>query len=349
MIDYSMPIRILSEQDLIDAKCFDMKFALSIVEDAFVKYANDDVIFPDKVSVVFDQETQARINCLPAAIKSEKIYGMKWVSVFPQNPHQKGKANLTAVYILSELESGYPIAFMEGSFCSNIRTAAVGGVAAKYLARQDSKVIGFIGAGEQAKSHLLAMKAACPSINKCYVASRTTASEDNFVKQMICFCPEVEFVTCTNNYRMAVENADIIVTAISGQEKILQAEWVKDNAFYCHVAGLEDDFSVPKKASKIVCDSWEAVKHRTQTISQMYQLGLLKDADIYADLHEIITQKKLARETANEFIYFNSVGMSFVDTLLAYRMYQKCVGCGKGTVMTLKDKSMFDMSDGRGK
>lgn len=342
MVDYSMPIRILSEQNLIDAKCFDMDFALSVVEEAFIKYANHDVIFPDKVSVVFDQATQDRINCLPAAIKSEKVYGMKWVSVFPQNPHQKGKANLTAVYVLSELESGYPIAFMEGSLCSNIRTAAVGGVAAKYLAKKDSKVIGFIGAGEQAKSHLLAMKAACPSIEECYVSSRTNESEDNFVKQMSRFCPDITFIKCEGNYKRAAENADIIVTAISGQEKILQAEWVKKGAFYCHVAGLEDDFAVPKKASKIVCDSWEVVKHRTQTISQMYQAGLLKDTDIYADLHEIITRKKKPRETADEFIYFNSVGMSFVDTLLAYRMYQKCVEHGTGTVMNLKEKSMFD-------
>ncbi len=343
MVDYSMPIRILSEQDLIDAKCFDMNFALSIVEDAFIKYANDDVIFPDKVSVVFNQKTQDRINCLPAAIKSEKIYGMKWVSVFPQNPYQKGKANLTAVYILSELESGYPIAFMEGSLCSNMRTAAVGGVAAKYLARKDSKTIGFIGAGEQAKAHLLAMKAACPTIEKCYVASRTVSSEDKFVEQMSRFCPDVIFEKCTSDYKKAAGNADVIVTAISGQEKILQADWVKKGAFYCHVAGLEDDYAVPQKASKIVCDNWEVVKHRTQTISQMYQAGLLKDSHIYADLHEIISKKKKARETSDEFIYFNSVGMSFVDILLAYRMYQKCIQNDKGYDVILKEKSMFDL------
>lgn len=343
MIDYSMPIRILTEQDLIDAKCFDMNFALSVAEEAFVRYAEGDVIFPDKVSVVFDQETQDRINCLPAAIKSEKVYGMKWVSVFPQNPHEKGKANLTAVYILSELESGYPIAFMEGSLCSNMRTAAVGGIAAKYLARKDSEVIGFIGAGEQAKSHLLAIKAACPTIKKCYVASRTSSSEERFVSQMQKFCPDVTFEQCSSDYKKAVECADVIVTAISGQEKILQADWIKKGAFYCHVAGLEDDFAVPQKADKIVCDSWSVVKHRTQTISQMYQAGLLKDDDIYADLHEIITKRKRARETEDEFIYFNSVGMSFVDTLLAYRMYQKCWDAGIGKIVTLKEKSMFDL------
>lgn len=343
MVDYSMPVRILTEQDLINAKCFDMDFAFSVAEDAFIKYAEGDVIFPDKVSVVFDQKTQDRINCLPAAIKSEKVYGMKWVSVFPQNPHQKGKANLTAVYILSELESGYPIAFMEGSLCSNMRTAAVGGIAAKYLVKKDSEVIGFIGAGEQAKSHLMAMKAACSTIKKCYVASRTEASENLFVEQMSRFYPDIIFEKCKSDYKKAVECADIIVTAISGQEKILQADWVKKGAFYCHVAGLEDDFSVPKKADKIVCDSWQVVKHRTQTISQMYQLGLLNDDDIYADLHEIVTKKKNARETEDEFIYFNSVGMSFVDTLLAYRMYQKCVDAEKGKIINLKEKSMFDL------
>lgn len=342
MLDYSMPVRVLSEQDLLDAGCFDMDFALSVAQDAFIKYAQGDVIFPEKVSVVFDQVTQNRINCLPAAIKSEKVYGMKWVSVFPGNPHKLGKANLTAVYILSELESGYPIAFMEGSLCSNLRTAAVGGLAAKYLARSDAKVIGFIGAGEQAKAHLLAMKAACPALQKCYVASRTTSSEDLFVTQMRRFCPGMIFEKCSGDHKKAVAQADIIVTAISGQEKILQAEWIKDGAFYCHVAGLEDDFSVAQKAGKIVCDNWEAVKHRTQTISQMYQMGLLQDSDIYADLHEIITQKKPGRENPSEFIYFNSVGMSFVDTLLAYRMFQKCVQAGIGPVICLKERSMFD-------
>lgn len=343
MINYSMPIRILSEQDLIEAKCFDMNFALSVAEEAFIKYADGDVIFPDKVSVVFDQETQDRINCLPAAIKSEKIYGMKWVSVFPQNPHQNGKANVTAVYILSELESGYPIAFMEGSLCSNMRTAAVGGLAAKYLAAEDSKIIGFIGAGEQAKAHLLAMVTVRPTIKKCYVASRTNISEDSFVEEMRHFCPNVIFEKCNGNYRMAVEKADIIVTAISGQEKILKADWIKKGAFYCHVAGLEDEFAVAKCASKIVCDNWESVKHRTQTISQMYQAGILHDEDIYADLHEIVTKKKVGRENEDEFIYFDSVGMSFVDTLLSYRMYQKCVAAGAGQIKEMKEKSMFEL------
>lgn len=340
---YNMPVRIICQRDLINAGCFDFKSAVEIVQKALIKYSQGDVIFPDKVSVVFNPETQDRINCLPAGVISEKVYGMKWVSVFPGNPKENNKPNLSAVYVLSELESGFPIAFMEGSLCSNIRTASVGAVAAKYLAKTDSETIGFIGCGEQAKAHFLAMKEVIPSIKECRVASRTRSSEKKFIEQMKKFHSDVKFVATDGDYRAAVSGADIIVTAISGQEKILRAEWVKEGAFYCHVAGLEDDFSVALKASKIVCDNWNVVKHRTQTISQMYKCGILSDDDIYADLDEIVTGKKNGRENEDEFIYFNSVGLSFIDTELAFWMYNKCLECNTGFDVNLKSESMFDL------
>ncbi len=67
-------------------------------------------------------------------IVEEKIYGMKWVSVFPGNPHNHGLPNLSATILLSEIKTGFPIALLEGTMCSNMRTAAVSAVAAKYLA-----------------------------------------------------------------------------------------------------------------------------------------------------------------------------------------------------------------------
>lgn len=343
MIDYSMPIKVFSMQDLLEAGCFNMKEAIRVVEGAFLKYADGDVIFPDKVSVVFDEGTQDRINCLPAAIISDKVYGMKWVSVFPENPQKHQKPNLTAVYLLSELESGYPFAFLEGSLCSNMRTAAVGALGAKYFARSDSETIGFIGAGEQAKAHFLSMMEILPNLKVCKVSSRTHASEEAFVKQMKKFYPDVKYITCKGKHESAARDCDVIVTAISSQEKILQADWIKEGAFYCHVAGLEDDFGVPKKADKIVCDNWDVVKHRTQTISQMYKNNLLADDDIYADLHEVVSGVKKGRQNEKEFVYFNSVGMSFVDTALAYWMYKKAIVAEKGQEIEMKSKSMFDL------
>lgn len=342
-MEYKNQVKIISLSDLLKAGCFDVKTSLQVIEETLVKQDTTDLLFPDKVSVVFDESTQNRINCLPAGIRSLEVYGMKWVSVFPVNPHKYNIPNLSAVIVLSSLRDGFPKVFMEGSLCSNLRTAAVGSVAAKYLAKEESESIGFIGAGEQAKSHLLGMLAVRPSIKRCFVSSRSIDSCEKFIVQMKRFHPEIEYICCGNDYRKSIVDADIIVTAISGQDTILKADWIKSGAFYCHVAGLEDEDAVALKASKIVCDDWNVVKHRTQTISRMFKAGVLKDSDIYANLKEIIVGNKKGRENDKEFIYFNSVGLSFLDVALANWMYKKVEEKNLGSDFILQDMSMFDI------
>lgn len=342
MMDFKINVKIITQNNLIDSGCFNVPEIIDTVEESFRLYAKGDVIFPDKVSVIFDQEKQSRINCLPAAIVSENVYGMKWVSVFPCNPKQFNRPNVSAVYLLSELTTGFPIAFMDGTLCSNMRTASVGAVAARYFARKDSTVIGFIGAGEEAKSHFMTMASVLPNLKVCRVSSRTPESEKQFIETMSKLYPHIMFETCCGDYKRAAMDADVIVTAISGQEMLLKADWVKPGAFYCHVAGLEDEYAVALKANKIVCDDWDVVKHRTQTISRMYKEGILKDTDIYGNLWEIVSGEKSGRENDEEFIYFNSVGMSYVDVHLAYSMYLKCIDAGNYTKQFLQNTSMFE-------
>ena len=341
-MNYQRDICVLTQKDLIDAGCFDFSAAIGVAEKTLADYAQGKIIFPDKVSVIFDEATQDRINCLPAGLIDEKIYGMKWVSVFPQNPYTKQIPNLSAVILLSELENGYPVAFMEGTLCSNMRTAAMSAVAAKHLAVSAPKTIGFIGSGEQAKSHFLAMKNVFPSITSCRISANNAMSEELFITQMRRFHPDVTFTACHEAYQDAITGADIIITAISGQEPILKADWIKDGAFYSHVGGLEDEFAVAQKASKIVCDDWHVVKHRTQTISRMYKQGILHDEDIHANLYEIVTGAKCGRENESEFIYYNGVGMSYVDVALANWMFRKASAQGFGQKITMLDQSMFD-------
>ena len=77
-------------------------------------------------------------------------------------------------------------------------------------------------------------------------------------------------------------------------------------------------------------DDWENVKHRTQTISRMYQEGLIKDSDIYGNIEEIISGTKKGREKNDEFIYFCSVGLAFIDIALAQYVYEKSINMGYG-------------------
>ena len=162
----------LSQEELIDAGAFDLQMSIAALEKGLLDFEKGKILFPDKIVQIFDQETQDRINCLPATLLEEGVCGVKWVSVFPQNPRKFGTQNLSAIIVLSSLENGYPVCVMDGTLCSNMRVASMGAVAARKLAREDSEVIGFIGAGEQAKLHLLGMKAARPGLKVCKLASK---------------------------------------------------------------------------------------------------------------------------------------------------------------------------------
>ena len=332
----------LTQEDIIEAGAFDLPMAIEVLKESLFKFKNNRILFPDKIVQIFDQETQERINCLPATLLDDKICGVKWVSVFPPNPRKYGTQNLSAIIVLSELEKGYPVCVMDGTLCSNIRVAAMGAAAAQVLSRDNSETIGFIGAGEQAKMHLLGMKSVRPGLKTCKVAAKDAWEEENFIRDMQSVLPEMKFVACNTVLKDAIEGSDIIVTATSAQAPLLKADWIKPGAFYSHIGGWEDEYKVVQKASKIVCDDWETVKHRTQTVSRCYKDGIITDENIHGNLIEILSGEKPGRENDEEFIYFNAVGLAYTDVSIANAMFNKAKAAGKGTPTFLQEKMIFE-------
>jgi len=342
MASHRLGFTYLSQEDLLDAGCFDLRMAIEVSEKAMLAFEDHRIMFPEKIVQIFDQVTQDRINCLPATLMDEKICGAKWVSVFPKNPKKYDVQNLSAIFILSEIEKGFPVAVMDGTLASNMRVAAMGGIAAKHLARQNSESIGFIGAGEQAKMHLLAMKVVRPSLKECRVAAKTAAEEEQFITELSPIFPDMTFIGANTVARDAMQDADILVTATSAQGPLLKAEWMKPGAFYSHIGGWEDEYAVAQQCDKIVCDDWETVTHRTQTLSRMYKEGLLSHSDIHADLHELVSKHKPGRETEDERIYFNAVGLSYVDVALAQAMFERAKSSHIGEQLTLQETMVFE-------
>ncbi len=316
-------LKYISYDDIVQSPCSHIRNILNIIEAAFLAYSQGQVLLPEKICQIFDLESQNRINCMPATLLGDQICGVKWVSIFPKNPSLHNIANVAGLIILSELEKGLPIAIMDGTYCTSARTAGVGAVAAKYLAKPSSQSICLIGAGEQAKMHFIAMKEVFPNLKQCHIVSRQAASEAKLKEDLERLYPDISCTTFDTNLSNAPKNCDIIVTATSTQAPLLQASSIKNGAFYCHVGGWEDEYAVALKADKIVCDDWENVKHRTQTISKMYQEGILRDDMIHPNLYEIIARKAPGRENNDEFIYFNSVGLAFLDIAISHCFYQQ--------------------------
>lgn len=322
-------VKLVSMEDQVKSGCVDYDNICNTIENVFREYNSGRVMLPDKISQIFNQETQDRINCMPSTLFDEGVCGVKWVSVFPGNPHKYGLPNVSGIIILSEIEKGFPFAVMDGTLITALRTACMGAIGAKYLARKDAKTYGTIGTGEQARMHFKFIKHFFPAIDTCYVASRTLESEEAFVSEMKNEYPDVSFVFCKSDYRKASKDADILVTAVSCQEPLLKADSIKKGAYYCHVGGWEDEYDVPLKADKIVCDNWDALKHRgSPTIAKLFVQGKLRDEDIYGNIDELIIGKKQGRENDDEFTYFNSIGLSFVDIAVAYSFYKIAVEKG---------------------
>lgn len=337
----NLTVKIISQEDVAMIFKGRTNLIYDIIEDSFNKALNGDIVMPDKISQIFDEQTQNRINCMPATLINEKVCGMKWVSVFPTNA-SKGVQNVTGVMLLSELNTGFPVAIIDGTLSTKMRTAAVGCVAAKYLAPSKVEKIGIIGAGEEARMHFTLLKHLYPTIKECRVSSLSKDIEQAFIDIFADIVPDVTFVACDNDSYKCANEADIIVTAISGQYPVLKAKDITKGCLYIHVGGWEDEYDVALKANKIVCDEWAVVKHRSQTLCRMYKEGILKDSDIYANLSELIAGSKNGREDENEFIYFNSVGLSYIDINFANFIYQEAQKTGLGQEIVLAESNNVD-------
>ena len=119
---------------------------------------------------------------------------------------------------------------------------------------------------------------------------------------------------------------------------------MRPGSFYTHVGGWEDEYAVAKQCDTIVCDDWETVKHRTQTLSRMYKEGQLGDADITGNLAEFVAGDKPGRERADERVYFNAVGLAYVDVAIALAMYRRAREQGKGRELTMQETMIFEHS-----
>jgi ornithine cyclodeaminase/alanine dehydrogenase-like protein (mu-crystallin family) len=94
-----------------------------------------------------------------------------------------------------------------------------------------------------------------------------------------------------------------------------------------------------------VCDDWATVTHRTQTLSRMYAEGLISAADIHADLHELVSGLKPGRAADDERIYFNAVGLAYIEVAIALAMYRRALTAGVGRELDLQQCMIFEHPD----
>lgn len=328
-----MNVLLLPEADVKDL--VSMEEAIKAVEEAFKEKALSRVQMPPKIYLFYEN---GDLRVMPCYLKSMKISSVKIVNVHPRN-YEKNLPTVMAMIMLVDPDTGFPKAIMGGTYLTSLRTGAAGAVAAKYLARKDSKVLSFIGAGVQAKMQLLGLSKVFSKIEKIKIFDiRTEAltAFSNFVERYV---PGKFSLDTASSVREAVEDADIIVTSTPSRSPIVMNEWVGEGVhFNCIGADApgkqELDSMILKRATKIVVDDIEQAIHSGE-INVPISQGLIKKEDIYGELGEIVAGFKKGRENDWEITVFTSTGLAIQDAVVATLAYEAAIRKGMGMYVNL--------------
>ena len=334
----SKPEFIYLSQEDVRATGIDMAHVIGMVEKVLGLHDEGKVNLPSKVILDLGERERGRINAMPAYIGGDiEICGMKWIAGFPPNPVRFGIPRAHALIILNDSWTGVPLAIMDGTYISAMRTGAVTGVGAKYLANPDSEVVGMIGCGVQAKTQIMAMKAAIPSVKllKGYdIRGEASQQFTQWASKEL----GIEAVP-VGSAREAVVDSDMIATVTVANEPIVKDAWLKKGSFFAHVGSYqEEEEAVIFNTDKVVVDLWHEVLHRgTPLLAKLYNAGKINDEKIYANIGEIIRRKKPGRTSREERIFFSPLGLGSEDVGVASFVYKEAKKKGLGVPLKLWD------------
>ncbi len=331
----------LSQEDVLRTG-IQMPQVLDTVESVLALHDADQAILPSKVILDLGERERGRINSMPAYLGREfNICGMKWIAGFPPNPVKHGIPRAHALTILNDAETGVPLAVMDGTFISAMRTGAVTGVGARYLANPGSEVVGIIGCGVQARTQIMALKAAVPARKVVRAYDLRPEARDQFLKWIAAHLDLKG--DAADSPRQAVEGSDIVVTVTVADEPIVKDAWLKKGSLFAHVGSYqEEEEAVVFNSDKVVVDIWEEVVHRgTPLLARLFRAGKISESRIHANIGAIIRGKKPGRERADERIFFSPLGLGSEDIGVACLVYRLAKQKGLGVPLKLWETPYF--------
>ncbi|ACS89699.1 MAG TPA: ornithine cyclodeaminase family protein [Thermococcaceae archaeon] len=324
---------LLTRNDL--KKVLSMRETIDAVEKAFLEFYHKKAEVPLRTIIEIEKHNGFLLY-MPSYLKESEALAIKVVSLYAQNP-KKDLPSVLATILINDPETGKPLALMEGTYITAMRTGAASGVATKYLARKDAKIVGIIGAGVQARTQLWAIsevrdieKALVYDVNK----ERAKVFAEEMAKKI-----GIEINISLTAQEIA-ENADVLVVATTAKEPVIKGEWIKEGTHINSIGWMGKDAreldSETVRKSKLVVDSKEGVLNESGDILIPIKEGVIDETHIYAELSEIVAGIKRGRENDNEITLFKSVGLAIEDAITAKLAYETALELGIGTKVELQ-------------
>jgi alanine dehydrogenase len=255
---------------------------------------------------------------------------------FPKNPARFGLPTIQGVIVLCDAERGCPLAIMDSRDITSLRTGAATAVAAKHLARLDSRTVTICGCGSQGRMQIKALSRV--------FRFETVFAYDTNHEQMFRFARQVSEelgvpTQSVTNLHNAVSQSDICVTCTPSRQAYLSAKEVSPGTFISAVGADNPEKQELHPAlmanSKVVADVLEQCAVMGD-LHHALDAGLMVKDDVHAELGEVVAGKKPGRESGKEIIVFDSTGMALQDVASAACVYGKALEQGLGVRLNLE-------------
>jgi alanine dehydrogenase len=308
--------RLINQSEVLAA--LDMHEALTAVEEAFRLHGLRKVQMPSKVYLNLPL---GDLRAMPSYAQAIGFASIKNINAHPGN---RTTPSIVGTLTLFDPDSGFPLAIMDATAITRLRTGAASGIATRLLAREDARVLALVGAGNQALTQLEAILTARAGIEHVLVYdldgeraagfARTAADRFGVLAQV------------ARTIEEAVRPADVVTTITPARAPIVLREWIKPgthvNAIGADAEGKQELSSSLVKAARIVVDDMEQATHSGEVNVALHD-GIISRSDIYAELGEIVAGLKQGRDSDNTITLFDSTGLALQDLACAAHVYRK--------------------------
>lgn len=361
----------LNEQDMIKAGVTDMPKCVDAMEEMFVLLHKGDyrmagpnsdshgamVTFPDESPFPTMPKPTAdrRLMAMPAYLGGDfQTCGVKWYGSNIAN-RERGLPRSILMFILNDIETSAPLAYMSANLLSAYRTGAIPGVGARHLARNDSKVIGLLGPGVMGKTSVAAFMAACPDIDTIKIKGRGQKSLDDFVGWVKKEFPQLTNIQIVDSIEAVVRDSDIVTYCNSGEVgdpstyPLVKREWVKRGAYLAMPASCSLDDGMSGDDVRKVLDNrglyeawYEEVPKPAHNVIPLVGIRFMDmiaegsmTQDQLEDLTDIVGGATSGRKNDDEIIILSVGGMPVEDVAWATKVYRNAVKEGIGIKLNL--------------
>jgi len=257
----------------------------------------------------------------------EKAVGAKVITVFPRNNQQREWPSIQAAYILFEGVNGTPIACLDGTALTWIKTATDSALGSCLLSRPDIETMLMIGAGQMARHLVSAHCEVRPSLKQVHIWNRTGDKAQSLCVNLAAKFPQIDF-SPVSDIEANARKADLICSAIGCEAPIIQGEWLKPGAHidligaYTPVMREADDECL--RRSSVFVDARETTLHHIGELMIPLSNGVISEQDVRADLSDLCQQRHGGRQSDSEITLFKNGGGGHLDLMCARILHQHC-------------------------